>query len=120
MMIRPAELAAIKAGTVDLAFRRWARPRVVVGTRMRTGVGLVEVTSVDQVSVASLRAEDARRAGAPSLAALKEALSARSSDPAWRIGLTYAGPDPREARRARRRRPPRPAVSAGCRSPATR
>ena len=63
MMIRPAELAAIKAGTIDLAFRRWARPRVVVGTQMRTAVGLIEVTSVDQVAVASLRAEDARRAG---------------------------------------------------------
>ena len=49
MMIRPAELAAIKAGTIDLAFRRWARPRVVVGTRLRTSVGLVEVTSVEQV-----------------------------------------------------------------------
>jgi hypothetical protein len=100
MMIRPAELAAIKAGTIDLAFRRWARPRVVVGTRMRTGVGLVEVTSVEQVSLSALRAEDARRAGAPSLAALKQALSARSSDPVWRIGVTYAGPDPREALRA--------------------
>lgn len=100
MMIRPAELAAIKAGTVDLAFRRWARPRVVVGTRMRTGVGVVEVTSVEQVSVSSLRADDARRAGAPSLAALQEALSARASDPAWRIGLAYAGPDPREALRS--------------------
>ena len=96
MMIRPAELAAIKAGTVDLAFRRWARPRVVVGTRMRTPVGLVEVTSVEQVGVASLRAEDARRAGAPSLTALKQALAARPDDPAWRIGLAYAGPDPRE------------------------
>lgn len=96
MMIRPAELAAIRAGTVDLAFRRWARPRVVVGTRMRTAVGLVEVTSVEQVGVASLRAEDARRAGAPSLAALKQALAARPGDPAWRIGLAYAGPDPRE------------------------
>lgn len=100
MMIRPAELAAIKAGTVDLAFRRWARPRVVVGTRMRTAVGLIEVTSVEQVSVATLRAEDARRAGATSLAALTQALAARSSDPAWRIGLAYAGPDPREALRA--------------------
>jgi hypothetical protein len=100
MMIRPAELAAIKAGTVDLAFRRWARPRVVVGTRMRTAVGLIEVTSVERVSIASLRADDARRAGAPSLAALKQALSARSSDPAWRVGLAYAGPDPREALRA--------------------
>ena len=96
MMIRPAELAAIRAGTVDLAFRRWARPRVVVGTRMRTAVGLVEVTSVEQVGVASLRAEDARRAGAPSLAALKQALAARPDDPVWRIGLAYAGPDPRE------------------------
>jgi hypothetical protein len=100
MMIRPAELAAIRAGTIDLAFRRWARPRVVVGTRMRTGVGLIEVTSVDEVSVSRLRADDARRAGAPSLAALKEALAARSSEPAWRIGLAYAGPDPREALRS--------------------
>jgi hypothetical protein len=100
MMIRPAELAAIKAGTIDLAFRRWARPRVVVGTRMRTSVGVVEVTSVEQVSLSQLRADDARRAGAPSLAALKEALSARSGDPAWRIGVAYAGPDPREALRS--------------------
>ena len=100
MMIRPAELAAIKAGTIDLAFRRWAKPRVVVGTRMRTAVGVIEVTSLEQVSVSSLRAEDARRAGAPSLAVLKEALEARPDDPAWRIGLAYAGPDPREALRA--------------------
>lgn len=100
MMIRPAELAAIKAGTIDLAFRRWARPRVVVGTRMRTSVGLVEVTSVEQVSVAGLRADDARRAGAPSLVALEQALAARADDPVWRIGLAYAGPDPREALRS--------------------
>ena len=100
MMIRPAELAAIKAGTIDLAFRRWAKPRVVVGTRMRTGVGLIEVTSVEQVSISQLRAEDASRAGAPSLAALKEALAARPEDPAWRIGVAYAGPDPREALRS--------------------
>ena len=100
MMIRPAELAAIKAGTIDLAFRRWAKPRVVVGTRMRTSVGVIEVTSVEQVSPSRLRAEDARRAGAPSLAALKEALAIRPDDPAWRIGVAYAGPDPREALRA--------------------
>src|SRR5690349_11690993 len=100
MMIRPAELAAIKAGTIDLAFRRWARPRVVVGTRMRTSVGVVEVTSVEQVSVSQLRAEDARRGGAASLAALKQALAARPEDPAWRIGVAYAGPDPREALRS--------------------
>jgi Helix-hairpin-helix domain len=97
MMIRPAELAAIKAGTIDLAFRRWAKPRVVVGTQMRTSVGLLEVTSVERAG--RITAEDARRAGAPSLKALKDALAARPGDPAWRIGLVYAGPDPREALR---------------------
>ncbi len=97
MMIRPAELAAIKAGTVDLAFRRWARPRVVVGTKMRTAVGLLEVTSVERAG--RLTAEDARRAGSPSLTALREALAARPEDPVWRIGLVWAGPDPREALR---------------------
>lgn len=98
-MIRPAELAAIRAGTLDLAFRRWAKPRVVVGTRMRTAVGLVEVTSVERAG--RITAEDARRAGAPSVRALRDALAARPDDPAWRIGLAYAGPDPREALRDR-------------------
>src|SRR5688500_2943735 len=97
MMSRPAALAAIKAGAVDLALRRWAKPRVVVGTRMRRAVGLVEATSVEQAGRST--AEDARRAGAPSLKALRAALSARPGDPVWRIGLTYAGPDPREALR---------------------
>ncbi|HET7688736.1 MAG TPA: hypothetical protein VFK41_00020 [Nocardioidaceae bacterium] len=99
MMIRPAELAAIKAGEVDLAFRRWARPRVVVGTRMRTSVGLVEVTSVDRVAPSRLTAADARRAGSSSLAALLRALGARPDDPVWKVGLRWAGPDPRSVLR---------------------
>ncbi len=96
MMIRPTELTAIKAGTLDLAFRRWDRPRVKVGTRMRTAVGLVEVTSVEQVALSALRAEDARRAGAANLTALKAALAHRTDRPVFRVGLTYAGADPRE------------------------
>lgn len=98
-MIRPAELIAIKNGELDLAFRRWDRPRVKVGTRMRTAVGLIEVTSVEPVPVSRLRADDARRAGAPSLAALKDALSHRSDRAVYRVGLRYAGADPREALR---------------------
>jgi hypothetical protein len=94
-MIRPAELAAIKAGEIDLAFRRWARPRVVAGTRMRTSVGLIEVTSVDKVAPSRLTAADARRAGSSSLAALVAALAHRPDDPIWRVGLAFAGPDPR-------------------------
>jgi hypothetical protein len=99
MMIRPDELSAIKRGEIDLAFRRWDRPRVKVGTLLRTAVGLLEVTSVEQVASSALRAEDARRAGAPTLGALKEALAHRPDRPVFRVGLRYAGADPRETLR---------------------
>src|SRR5215218_5086454 len=94
-MIRPAELRSIQQGETELAFRRWERPRVVVGTRMRTMVGLVEVTSVEQVEVGELTEDDARRAGSPSLGALLKALEQKATFPAWRVGLRHAGEDPR-------------------------
>src|SRR5258705_6971519 len=100
MQVRPEGLTAIRAGEVDVAFRRWERPRVRVGTRMRTAVGLVEVTSVDRVPVRSLTAADARRAGAVSLAVLRQGLDRVHPDrPVYRIGLRYAGVDPRHALR---------------------
>lgn len=99
MMIRPTELRAIKAGDLDLAFRRWERPRVVVGTRMRTSVGLVEVTSLAQVDPAALTEQDAVRAGAGSLPDLLKAVSLRAERPLWRVGVRYAGADPRLALR---------------------
>jgi hypothetical protein len=100
VQIRPAELEAIRAGDIDVAFRRWDRPRLKVGTRMRTAVGLVEVTSVDPVPVSSLTAADARRAGAASLAALRQGLDrVHPERPVYRIGLRYAGADPRLALR---------------------
>jgi hypothetical protein len=100
MQMRPAELAAIRDGEVDLAFRRWEQPRLRVGTRMRTAVGLVEVTSVDRVAVSSLSAADARRAGAASLTALRQGLDrVHPERPVYRIGLRYAGADPRQALR---------------------
>ena len=98
-MIRAAELAAIRDGTVDLAFRRWDRPRVVVGTRMRTTVGLIEVTSVEPVAVSRLTAADANRAGAASLAALRRGLADRPERTVYRVGLRFAGDDPRAALR---------------------
>ena len=100
MMIRPDTLAAIKAGDVDLAFRRWDRPRVLVGTRLRTRVGLLEVTEVEQVTLSRITADDARRAGAASLAELKRMLDAKADRPVWRVGLRHAGADPREQLRA--------------------
>lgn len=90
----------MRRGEIDLAFRRWDRARVRVGTRLRTAVGLLEVVGVDPVPLSSLRADDARRCGAGSLAALRSALSGRADGRVFRVELRYAGADPRETLRA--------------------
>ena len=101
MLIRAAELDAIRAGEIDLAFRRWDRPRLRVGTRMRTAIGLVEVTAVDEVAVETIDEAAARRAGAASRERLLAGLARHPERPVYRVGLRYAGPDPRIALRAR-------------------
>jgi hypothetical protein len=102
MVWRMAELEAIRAGRIDLAFRRWERPRLLAGTRMRTAVGLVEVTAVREVALEQISERQARRAGARSRDELVARLAkARTDQPVFRIGLRYAGPDPRVALRER-------------------
>ncbi len=99
MLIRPAELDAIREGTVDLAFRRWTTARVLAGTRLRTAIGLVEVTSIDVTTIEAITSSDAQRAGSDSLKQLVAFLQEHPERPVFRIGLRYAGPDPRLALR---------------------
>jgi hypothetical protein len=98
--MRVAEVRAVRAGVLDLAFRRWERPRLRPGTRMRTAVGLVEVVSVDLVEPEAITDDDALRAGAASREELMSRLSAHPDRPVFRVVLRYAGPDPRDALRA--------------------
>ncbi|WP_249670661.1 hypothetical protein [Cellulomonas wangleii] len=123
MLLPPTVAAGVADGSVTLAFRRWQRPDVRAGARFRTGAGVVEVTSVDTVDPASLTDDDARAAGFAGAAALLRVLdpaevarrrrTARygrtpaddtapadaATWPVYRIGLTWAGPDPRVALR---------------------
>ena len=97
MLIRRDTLEAIRDGSVTLAFRRWARPRLRVGTRMRTLVGLVEVVALDRVD--DLSDAEARAAGEADRAAVLARLRRREPEPLYRIELRYAGEDPRVALR---------------------
>lgn len=96
MLFDNATLAGIVAGTITMTFRTWTRPRVLAGTRLRTRVGVVEVTSVDKVG--RITRTDAAAAGFESLAALKEFLAKKEGD-TYRIGLAFAGEDHRVALR---------------------
>jgi hypothetical protein len=100
VLIPLATLRAVRDGSVTVAFRRWTQPRVRVGTKLRTAVGLVEIVSVDEVDPGSITDADARASGAAGRDALLEALAQRPGDHTYRIGLRYAGVDPRIALRS--------------------
>jgi hypothetical protein len=95
VLFRPGDLEGIAAGRITLAFRRWERPRVKTGSRLRTAIGVLEVDSVELVERPT--DEDARAAG---YADADEVLHAfkRKGD-FYRIALHLAGPDPRIALR---------------------
>ncbi|HEU5107999.1 MAG TPA: hypothetical protein VFT95_05525, partial [Micromonosporaceae bacterium] len=63
MLIPRRVLDGIARGEISLAFRRWERPRVLAGTRLRTAVGVVAVEWVEEVDAGRIRDADARRAG---------------------------------------------------------
>jgi hypothetical protein len=94
-------LLAIRDGSVDLAFRRWERARVLPGTRMRTAVGVLEIRRVEVIEPAGIADDDARRAGFDSRDDLLSMLDRRDSGDIYRIELRYAGADPRVELRGR-------------------
>jgi hypothetical protein len=94
-------LDGLADGTISLAFRRWARPRVREGSRLRTAVGVLVVDAIDVVDADSVTQAHARRAGFASRADLLADLATQRDGQVYKIVLHVAGPDPRVELRGR-------------------
>jgi hypothetical protein len=102
MLIKRAQLDAIVRGEIGLAFRRWQRATVKTGGTLKTAVGVLAIGAVKQVTMTSITAADARRAGFEDRAALLAELKSRKGS-IYRIELRYLGDDPRIALRKQSR-----------------
>ena len=101
MLFKRHVLDGLADGTITVVFRRWARPRVRVGSRLRTAVGVLAVDAVDEKDFADITDGDARRAGFSSRTALLDDLATQRDGRVYRIALHVAGPDPRVELRGR-------------------
>ncbi len=110
MLFRPADLEGIAAGRITLAFRRWERPRVLAGTRLRTVVGVLAIDAVEVVERPT--DADARAAGYDDADHVLASFAKRTGA-LHRIALHLDGPDPRIALRET---PPDDAVFAAPRA----
>lgn len=63
MLLKLELLEAIKAGKVDLVFRRWSRPSVKAGGTLKTKVGLLRIGAITDMDPADVSEADAQRAG---------------------------------------------------------
>lgn len=111
MLLTLATLAEVQAGRVDMAFRRWNRPTVKTGGRLRTAIGELAIDDVRVVDPAEIGDDDARRAGFADAEALRTELfrertsgrarTARPTDASqvYRVQFHLAGPDSRLALR---------------------
>ncbi|WDR05482.1 hypothetical protein PSQ90_14530 [Devosia rhodophyticola] len=63
MLLKRELLEEIKAGKVDLVFRRWSRPSVKAGGTLKTKVGILAIKAIDEMSPHDVSDADARRAG---------------------------------------------------------
>jgi len=99
MRLPPDTLAGLADGRIDLAFRRWEKPRVKPGGRQRTSIGVVGFEAVDAVPRRAITVVAARRAGFAHRTELLRFLDRRTAGAIYRIQLRVVGPDPRVALR---------------------
>lgn len=99
MLLRHDVLLGIESGRISVVYRKWSRPRVRPGSHLRTAVGVLEVTAIDEVDPASLTPTDAVAAGVSTVEALLAGAGDRG-ETLYRIRLRLVGEDPRVALRS--------------------
>ncbi|GLQ09092.1 hypothetical protein GCM10007913_10240 [Devosia yakushimensis] len=63
MLLKRELLEEIRAGKVDLIFRRWSKPTVKAGGTLKTKVGLLAIKAMDDMDPADVTEAEVRRAG---------------------------------------------------------
>lgn len=100
MLFRKQALDGIAQGSVTLAFRRWKKPTVKQGSRVRTAHGVVRIGGIKATALDGLTDADATASGFQNLAALRDMLSPDDGNPVYRIELLGLEPDERVSLRA--------------------
>jgi len=92
MLLKLDLLNDIKAGKVDLVFRRWNRPSVKAGGTLKTKVGLLAIKAVDDMEPSDVTEADAQRAGFKDIADFRRWLDTMKPGHLFqRIEIGYLG-----------------------------
>jgi hypothetical protein len=99
MIFKLSTLLAIKSGTVTLAFRKWKKPAVQKGSRIRTEMAVIEVSGITEIDSEQITNDDAVNAGFKDLEQLLKAINSVGEGKVYKIEVRYYSEDPRIALR---------------------
>lgn len=92
MLLKLDLLEDIKAGKVDLVFRRWNRPTVKAGGTLKTRIGLLAIKTITDMSADDVTEADAGRAGFKDLPDFRRWLDSMKAGALFqRIEVGYIG-----------------------------
>ncbi|MBJ6986467.1 MULTISPECIES: hypothetical protein [unclassified Devosia] len=92
MLLKLALLEDIKAGKVDVVFRRWNRQTVKEGGTLKTKVGCLAIKSITNMSPDDVTEADAKRAGFADVADFQKWLTTMKEGALFqRIEVGYLG-----------------------------
>ncbi|MBU1335647.1 MAG: hypothetical protein KJ944_02900 [Alphaproteobacteria bacterium] len=92
MLLKLELLEKIKAGEVDLVFRRWSRPSVKAGGTLKTKLGLLSIGAITDMDPADVTEAEARRAGFKDVADFRKWLDTMKPGHLFqRIEVGFAG-----------------------------
>lgn len=95
MLLKLELLEQIKAGQIDVIFRRWNRPSVKTGGTLKTKVGLLAIKSVIDMDAGDVTEADAKRAGFKDVADFNKWLNTMKTGELFqRIEVGYIGEAP--------------------------
>lgn len=92
MLLKRELLEQIKAGEVDLVFRRWSKPTVRAGGTLKTKVGTLAIKAIDDMSPDDVSEAEAQRAGFKDVAEFRQWLDTMKPGHLFqRITIGYLG-----------------------------
>ncbi len=91
MLIKRDDLEAIKAGKIDIVFRRWRRATVRAGGTLKTKVGVLAIGRMDPITEDQVTEPDVKRAGFRDLDHFHAWLKTMKEGDLCRIEVSYLG-----------------------------